>query len=144
MTRTVSTVGHFCVPGPSRTAHTTRIASADARQDAVYDDVCCTPTGAVYQPRSLDNQDGANTERCVLRKALRETFPTLNLFWHQHFVEISTMGFCPGVCVCDIYRPIRYPLPIFSLGKVHPLVRVSYRRAMLPIQGYLLRLPDSC
>ena len=38
------------------------------------------PPRAVFQPQLLDNQEGANTERCRLRKALGEYAPNAALF----------------------------------------------------------------
>ena len=66
--------------------------------------------GAVFRARFLDNQEGAITERRVLRKALGETFPTPMFLaptpfqlWRYQPWEIG-----PGECgSCDKHRRTR-------------------------------------
>ena len=55
-----------------------------------------TPTWGVFQARLLDNQEGANTERSRLRKALGEMVPT----------DMASTSILVYTCICS-YTAVR-------------------------------------
>ena len=70
--------------------------------------VYITPPGAVLQTRLLDNQEGANTERYGLRKALGEMLPTPNFLAPKLFQLWRYRAWTIGPGVCDIHGRVRY------------------------------------
>ena len=66
-----------------------------------------SPPGAVFQARLLDNQEVANTERCVFGKLSVRCFQRrASCTDTTPAVEISSTEIGPGVC--DRHRRIRY------------------------------------
>ena len=69
----------------------------------------------VFQPRPLlDNQEGANAERCIFGKLSARCFQRRH-FWHRHTfptVEISIAENCPRGGWCYIHRRIQYTCKI--------------------------------
>ena len=67
-----------------------------------------TPTWGDFQARLLDNQEGANTDRYVFGKALREMFPAPTIFGiaTTPTVEISTLESRPTGGGGDVHRRV--------------------------------------
>ena len=94
----------------------------------LYDDVYHTPLGRFSQLDLLDNQEGANQHRTTpLRKAPGETLPTSSPFFAPALLQPwrHRPRWKIGPCGCDVYRPIRYCVPVAP--RIHYSLVVDYR-----------------